>query len=272
MKESFYGRVMQTSADDSISRHAEEVAVRGFTVIPNLFAASELSDWRQRIDRIYAEQEADFGRDALIAIQELDICRAPLLYDLKLIELATHPFILSVVRQFLGDWFILNLQNANITRPRETHQQGLWHRDLPYQNWVTSRPLAINALLAIDEFSDDTGGTQVLPFSHKSEFLPSDQFIAANSVMAAAPAGSAVIFDSMLFHRAGVNRSGTARRSVNHLYSTPIMKQQYDFPRALGDQPGLDPDIARLLGYTSQVPVDDRAWRSARAARIRGTK
>ena len=86
--------------------------------------------------------------------------------------------------------------------------------------------------------------------------------------------GASVLLNlgSMLFHRAGVNRSGTARRSVNHLYSTPIMKQQYDFPRALGDQPGLDPDIARLLGYTSQVPVDDRAWRSARAARIRGTK
>lgn len=268
MKDKFYGRIEQAQADDVVARHAEEIAVRGFTIVPNLFTAEELAGWRERIDAVYAKQEAEFGADALTAIQELDMCRAPLLYDFEFIRLAAHPVILSVVQRLLGDWFILNLQNAIINRPNKIHHQSSWHRDLPYQNWVISRPLAINALLAIDEFSTITGGTHVVPFTHKTEVLPSDAYIEANRVVAAAPAGSAIVFDSMLFHRAGANTSQIIRRAVNHLYTTPILKQQYDFPRALGERPGIEPAIARLLGYTSQVPLDDRAWRAARAARV----
>lgn len=272
MKESFYGRIEQVRADDDVARHAEEIAMRGFTVVPNLFTADELARWREKIDAVYARQEAEFGREALAAIQELDMCRAPLLYDFEFMQLAAHPRILSLVQRLLGDWFILNLQNAIINRPNRKHHQSSWHRDLPYQNWVISRPLAINALLAIDEFSEITGGTHVVPFTHKTEVLPSDAYIEANRVVAAAPAGSAIVFDSMLFHRAGGNTSQIIRRAVNHLYTVPILKQQYDFPRALGERPELDSALARLLGYTSQVPLDDRAWRSARAARLNASR
>ena len=77
------------------------------------------------------------------------------------------------------------------------------------------------------------------------------------------------MFDSMLFHRAGANTSTITRRAVNNLYTIPIMKQQYDFPRGLGERPDLSPGIARLLGYTSQVPIDDRAWRKERTLKLR---
>ena len=270
MKESSYGQFKQTLADDDVARHVEEIMVRGYTIIPDVLSTIELSVWRDRIDTVYARQEDEFGRSDLEAIQELDVCRAPLLYDFEFVKLATLSRIIEVVRSFLGDWFILNLQNAIINRPGTCHHQSSWHRDLPYQNYVISKPLAINALLAIDEFSPETGGTHVVPFTHKTEVLPSDFYIDNNRVIAKAPAGSAIVFDSMLFHRAGVNRSQIIRRAVNHLYTTPIIKQQYDFPRALGKPEQLDPDLARLLGYTSQVSLDDKAWRSGRVARLLG--
>lgn len=268
MKENFYGRVEQTSADDYISRHVEEISVRGFTIMPDLLSSEELIGWRHKIDDIYKCQEKEFSYDALAAINELDVCRAPLLYDFDFIRLATHPKILAVVQQFLGDWFILNLQNAIINRPGTSHHQSSWHRDLPYQNFVISRPLAINALLIIDEFSEETGGTHVIPFSHKTEVLPSDAYIDGNRIIVSAPAGSAIVFDSMIFHRAGTNRSQIIRRAVNHLYTVPIIKQQYDFPRALEHQTELDPAVSRLLGFTSQVPLNDKAWRLARTAKL----
>jgi len=267
MKASFYGNVRQTVADDEVAKSVEEITLRGFTIITDLLTAEELIGWREKIDRIYEKQEIEFGREALGAIQELDICRAPLLYDFEFIGLAIHQRFLPIIRAFLGDWFVLNLQNAIINRPNQVQHQSAWHRDLPYQNYVISRPLAINVMLAIDEFSDKTGGTFVLPFTHKSEVLPSDSYIDANRVVAAAPAGSAIIFDSMLFHRAGTNTSAIIRRAVNQLYTTPIIKQQYDFPRALGARPELEPAVARLLGYDSQVPLDDQAWRRARSER-----
>ena len=42
------------------------------------------------------------------------------------------------------------------------------------------------------------------------------------------------MFDSMLFHRAGSNRSGRPRRGVNHVYGLPFLKPPISFPRALG--------------------------------------
>ena len=177
MKENFYGYLEQVQIDDEISRYAEEISTRGFTIIPNLFTNEELGRWRNKIDAVYKQQEAEYGREALIEIQELDLCRAPLFYDFEFIELATHPVVMSVVRKFLGEWFILNLQNAIINRPNQIHHQSSWHRDLPYQNWVISHPLAINALLAIDEFSEETGGTFVVPFTHKTEKIPSDSYL-----------------------------------------------------------------------------------------------
>jgi hypothetical protein len=271
MNERAYGVVDQTVCDNDLACQIEEVTLKGFTVIPNVIPGHELATWRQKIDHIYTVQEEQFGRDALMAISELDVCRAPLLYDRDFLKLATAPTTQSVVRAFLGDWFILNLQNAIINRPATVHHQSAWHRDLPYQNLVTSHPLGINVLLAIDEFSEETGGTTLLPFSHKSETLPSSEYIARNRVAVCAPAGSAVVFDVMLFHKAGSNRSNIVRRAVNQLFTRPIIKQQYDFAVALAQhRSSFDMDVERLLGFTSRVAVDDKSWREARTSRLRG--
>lgn len=265
-----YGRVEQTQVADVVARHAEEITVKGFSVLPGVLAPEALADWRQRIDAVYAAQESEFGRAALEEINEQDLCRAPLLYDPRFIDLAATQRVLALVRHFLGDWFILNLQNAVINRPSVRHHQSAWHRDLSHQNFVISRPLAINALVVIDGFSEQTGGTQVLPFSHRSEKLPSDAYIQENLHTVTAAAGSVIVFDSMLYHRAGANTSKAVRRAVNLLYTVPIIKQQYDLPRALGLRQELSPDLLRLLGYSSQVPLDDRSWRRARAERLKG--
>lgn len=267
--EKSYGVVDRAVAIDEMDLHVEAVRNRGFSVMENVLSADDLVLWRTRIDAAYATQEAEFGRERLVAINEQDVCRAPLLYDRSFIELARHPKIMAMVRAFLGEYFILNLQNAIINRPNIQHHQSSWHRDLPYQNFVISKPLSINALFAIDEFSSGTGGTQFLPFSHRIETLPTPSYVEANRVVGNAPAGSVVIFDSMLFHRAGTNSSTNVRRAINQMYTVPILKQQYDFPRALvADKDGFDADTRRLLGFTSQVPLNDRDWREARADKL----
>lgn len=268
MKQAYYGRISQTQVVDDAARHAEEVTLKGFSIVENVLTLDQLRNWRAKIDEVYQRQEDDFGRDALIEIQELDVCRAPLIHDFSFIELAALPRLLSIVELLLGDWFILNLQNAVINRPSTDHHQGSWHRDLPHQNFVISRPLAVNALLALDDFSAETGGTRLLPYSHRAEILPSDEYIEQNGFISQVSAGSAIVFDSMLFHRAGANTSSIVRRSVNHMYTVPIMKQQYDFPLALANVVGDDAFLRQLLGFTCQVPRDDKAWRTARQERL----
>ncbi len=110
---------------------------------------------------------------------------------MSFVELATQPLILSVVKKFLGDFFILNLQNAIINRPNETHTKvhgiATCHTRIGSypDHWRSTRfwPSMV---------SEMTGGTRVVPFSHKTEILPSDAYIAGDNVVAAATAGSAI--------------------------------------------------------------------------------
>jgi ectoine hydroxylase-related dioxygenase (phytanoyl-CoA dioxygenase family) len=274
MQHKFYGKVKRRQPTGDFDCWREELENLGYTIILDLYTAAEIPMWRKRIDAVYQRQADEFGRDALEAIQDLDIARAPLLYQDDFLSMATHPLILSLMKEIFGEWFILNLQNAVINRPQLGHHQTAWHRDLPYQNFTSSQPLSVNVLFVIDDFSVLTGGTQVLPCSHRSDTFPSDAYLDAHKTQVAAPAGSAIVFDSMLFHRAGVNTSQAIRRAVNHTYTVPILKQQYDFPRAMtAAGRGADyftPEVSRLLGFSSQVAMDDRSWRSARIRRTKG--
>jgi ectoine hydroxylase-related dioxygenase (phytanoyl-CoA dioxygenase family) len=267
MKENFYGNLNQVECNNDIDLYIEEIKNDGFAIIENVLLEEELKNYRKKIDEIYKTQEKEFGLERLTSIKEKNMCRMPLKYDDYFINIATNKVVLEVVERFLGQFYILNLQNAIINNPNETHHQSSWHRDLPYQNYVISNPLSINALFCIDDFSVETGGTVVVPYTHKTEILPSDKYIKKHAVTGVAKAGSVIVFDSMLFHKAGYNSSNIIRRAVNHQYQIPLLKQFYDFPKALNGKFSDDKFLAQLLGYTSQIPLDDVAWRENRLAR-----
>jgi ectoine hydroxylase-related dioxygenase (phytanoyl-CoA dioxygenase family) len=264
----FYGAAPPQVVVDEVERHAEELSLLGYSIMEAVLPADQLSDWRTRIDAAYKVQMEELGEETLARIKELDICRAPLLQDRTFIEMVMNEKVLTVMKRMLGDWFILNLQNAIINRPEQAHHQSAWHRDLPYQNWVISRPLAIGALFVIDEFSKLTGCTMILPSSHRQESSPSESWIGKHAVSVEAPPGSVIFFDAMVFHRAGKNTSKITRRAVNHLYTAPILKQQYDFPRGLGETFCGDSTTMRVLGFTSQVPCTAAQWRRERARKF----
>lgn len=269
----FYGNQEQNTIGSAIDGYVEEIRLRGYAVIPNVFSAQELEVWRTKIDAVYAQQEKEFGGpEALDAIQEKDVARAPLIYDRDFLGFAMQPIVMQVVHKILGEWAILSLQNAIINRPNTKHHQSTWHRDLPHAKFIALSPIAINALYAIDAFSEATGGTQILPFTHQSLTLPSAEFIEKNAITANVPAGSVILFDSLIFQRAGVNTATITRRAVNQLYTLSLIKQQYDFPAVFGDPSQFDEPTQRMLGYPSRVLRDDKEFRAVRAARLKKAK
>ena len=142
-----------------------------------------------------------------------------------------------------------------INPPRsERYNQGAWHRDLPYQHFVSLRPLAINALFCLDPFTIENGATKVLPASHQREAFPSDRFIETEALAIIAPAGSFIILDCMTFHSGGINTTDRPRRAVNHVYSIPLFRQQIDLPVALGETFVADRELRELLGYDVRTP------------------
>ena len=131
---------------------------------------------------------------------------------------------------------------------------------------------SINVMFAIDEFSSETGATLVVPGTHQQTSLPDQEFLQRNAVPAECPAGSMVVFDSTLWHAAGVNTSGKDRLAINHQFTRSYIKQQIDYVRALGDPTVLEqaPRTQQLLGWHTRavtslaeyyLPEDERLYR-----------
>jgi len=246
---------------------AEEVRNIGYTIIDGGYASDELELMRTKIDAIYEQQLREIGGESeLKRMNDADLARCLTGYDDYFLNLAIHPGLMAVVRKLMGEYFILMSQNAVINRPTDEHYQVTWHRDLNYQHFVSSRPLAISALYVVDAFSEETGGTILIPASHKSEVFPSDEYARKHSLTIAAPEGSIIIFDAMLYHRSGTNRSGRVRRAVNHIFTLPLIKQQISLPNMLQGKFSDDPFLRFFLGYDSETGPTVEAWRRKKLA------
>jgi hypothetical protein len=262
-----YGVNEQEVAADDLSAHAERIRLAGYSVLAGVFTARDTADLAARLDEVLRRQTEEFGSERLEQIGDGFTARCPLVDDSAFLNVAAHPRLLAVVRLLLGDYVVLMQQNGVINPPQEEHTQGAYHRDLPYQHFVSSRPLAVSALFCIDPFRTDTGATIVIPGSHRAERFPSADVAASLEVSVSAEPGSFVVFDAMLFHRAGDNRSGRVRRAVNNVFSVPIIAQQISLPSALNGRYSDDPEMARLLGYDSTPAASVVDWRTRRLRR-----
>lgn len=245
----------------------EEIAVRGFAAVPALLPPAEVERLNGRMDEIYARQCQDVGGEAALAsMNDADNARCLLAYSDDFLALATHPTIVAVAKAILGENLVLLMQNGVINRPDRKQFQTNWHRDLNYQHWVCSRPIALSALVCLEDFNEETGGTVFLPGSHLVEQFPSQAIVAQGEITPNLPAGSVILFNSMTFHRAGENRSQRVRRAVNHVIGAPILAQQVDIPAMLHRPAPEDPWLAGYLGYRWNPMRDVSAWRRHRIA------
>ncbi len=266
-----HGVSRQRQIASPIDRHIEEIERVGFTILHNVLDSEELNRARTGIDNTYEVQVQELGDEArLRSINDADIARSLLVYnDFFLDRVAVNAAVLDIVRTFLGANISLSSQVGILSRPANSLYQLAWHRELQYQHFVSSKPLAIQSLFCIDEFSATSGGTFVLPGSHLIEEFPSDEFVREHETQICAPAGSALVFNSMLYHRAGANAGDSTRRAINNLYTLPIIQQQINFAKMLGGRHADDPFLRGLLGYEWSTADSVLDWRSARLARLR---
>ena len=224
----------------------------------------------EAFDRAHLTQLAQHGADALTAIDEHNTIRAPLSLEPIFLTLGTNPVILKLCEALLGDRFILNQQNGIINPPHGAkYNQGAYHRDLPHQHFVTSRPLALNALFCLDLFAAENGATRVISGSHKQEAFPSDSAVEVLETQVVAPAGSFIVLDGMVFHSGSINRTAVARRAVNHVYTLPFIKQQIELPALLGEKYRDDPVLGSLLDYDNEPARSVATYYERRTARRR---
>ena len=247
----FYG-VLQRTADGSvIDAIAEQVRCLGYAVLDSGYDPAKLTALSIEFDTLHSRYLAHYGVDHLGSIDEENTLRALLVQGSGVfLDLVFNENLLSVLKKLIDGKFILNQQNGIINPPQQTYNQAAWHRDLPYQHFLSTTPLAINALFCMDDFTVENGATFVLPASHKSAAFPSANHVKRNALQVEAKAGSFILLDCMMFHAGGFNTTNAKRRAVNHLYNIPFLKQQIVMPDSMR-QHDLSIEQRQILDFDS---------------------
>ena len=176
-------------------------------------------------------------RQRLERAGELGVLRLMLAYDC-FFRLLEQPQLLEIVDATVSETAILHLQNGLMLPPLEADAPDVFqlrfHRDFP--RVLNGYLMSVNVFVAVDEFTEENGGTLVVPGTHQSEAAPSEEYMRANSVSVVCPAGSLLVFDSTVMHAAGSNRSNRDRLAINHQFTRSYVKPQIDYVRALGNE------------------------------------
>lgn len=267
--EGAYGVVEREHDDSPFGVHLQELVINGFTVLGAGFGPGDRDALASAVEEAHQSYVAFHGHEQLSSVGEAHTVRALLATGgSRFAHLALAPKLLELVGAAMRTRFILNQQNAIINPAREPYRQGLWHRDLPYQHYVSSRPLAVNALYCVDDFTAANGATWLLPGTHRVERFPSPSYVRTHAMQAIAPAGSFLVLDCMIFHAGGWNSTDSDRRGVNHVYTLPSAAQQVSLA-GIGEVLGLDPDNRAILGDGFGAAADAGDYIRGRIARLR---
>lgn len=174
--------------------------------------------------------------------------------DPSFVALAEHPLALHVVRAVLGWPALLSNISGNIVGPGAT--AGVLHADQVFvpRPWP-KRPQGLNVAWCIDDFTRDNGATEVAPGSHRLARNPRADEAPPELVAIEAPAGTALIFESRLWHRTGANTSSDAwRAAVFPFYTTPTYRTQENWFLSLAPEvvDAASDTLLTLLAYKTE--------------------
>lgn len=276
----------------------------GYTIHENLLDDDEVAALRDRLlEQAHLEREEGVATYRLSshsngAIGERNLGRPPEGTDISwqaslalvnkgraFIDLVMHPVVADYGRHILSGtpYYLAQSTGLLVRRGSGGQVMHIDHQPVPFGIPV---PIYFHAMVALSDFEADMGATQVVPGSHLAGRPPGIAFDAVSgkavstedvpTVAAICKAGSAIIFESRLWHFQGTAFSDKIRLSILNGYCMHFIRAQDDYVASLHDDvyESLSEKERAMLGfevvseYTGRVfprfPGDRRANTNAR--------
>ncbi len=239
----------------------------GLTLLPSFVPADLLARLASELDAVYEEQRGLQLRNGVGQGTDGTVHHLPCAGGAFLELLERNP-CQTLLEQYFQGPCILNTYGGVLNLPNEVSYVGGIHRDL--RTFSGDVNLMAQLLVMLDDFTEENGATYLLTGSHRLREKPADTLFFRDAVRAVGSAGSIVVFNSNLWHAAGVNRSNRPRRALTLAFTRPFIKQQLDYPRALGYDraESFSPVLRQLLGYNARVPTSLDEWYQAPEKRL----
>jgi Phytanoyl-CoA dioxygenase (PhyH) len=256
-----YGVLEQRVNADKIDQSIEELKINGFSLLSSDFSSDSVEKFS---DCFYAANELyrkRFERSIKKCAGEKGVIRCLPFFDAAFFKILFNQPLHSLLSRLLGDYYICSQVNGLINEPNDSGFSQLpWHRDLPFRHLIFSRPIAINALYAVDDFTLENGCTQVIPGSHRNEEFCSIEAVSSLKKPVVCRAGDFIILDCMTYHSGTLNKSESSRRAINHVFTIPALRQQVHLPSIFGDASEFNDQEKKILGYGLDHPRSIEEW------------
>ena len=161
-----YGILIQNEVANEIEEICEQIKYDGYAVIPSMISSKLARSLREKALQLNEEQNKTYGASTLAKLGEANQIRLPLVHDRRFLDLINVKIlkdVLTALFDLTKSYYILNQQNIVINTGDGPHNQASWHRDFPYISGTSDTVHAYSALITLDEFTEDNGGTRLVP-------------------------------------------------------------------------------------------------------------
>ena len=253
------GFSLQSSQFD-LQKHLLNLKEDGLTYIPNAYSKAECARYVSKCNAIMEKLIADKK-----ATRDGD-CRNIwnfFKHDPELLDLVYHPALEEILKNSIDEDFVLvagniiNRQRFNLTSGGSNYADD-WHTDSRY---LGGQRLAagfnFGFIVMLEDFTKENGATHFIRGTQKLRERPNRMGDYQYETLTG-EAGTAVIFDSGVWHRGGTP-SEKSRWGVFSMYGPWFMKPYFRFPEMLGEdfKKKLTPELKRLFHYDSIPPLDE---------------
>ena len=216
----------------------------GYLHAKNVLTPELLAEVRTAFDKIWDENAGKPCNQHVLLKNPLFI---------KLIE---HPAILDRHRAIFGRQVQLLQYDFLRQGPKSTSPLRGWHRDFAFPG---DNPISINTILYLDDMTDETGPTYVVPGTHRGTAMPPADRRGESlpgEVAAYANAGDAVFINSAIWHSGSRNSGNGLRRGI-YLYYGHWWLKRYDAHQTMPWQPLENASEQRLRLLGVKMPDND---------------
>lgn len=241
----------------------DELNDKGITLLKNQLSTEWIENLKLAVDGSFDAHRAIQLKNN-VEIKTNGVALHVVLNDGIFIKFLEHLSELGLMDEIKENYFksnfILNSFGALNSIPNSPSFAAVVHRDIRF--FSGSLNVMLNILVMLDDFTEENGATLLLPESHKKEEKPSDEEFHQQAIQMTGKKGDILLFNSNVWHAAAINKTPNSRRALTLTFSKSFVKQQLDYPRAMGYEnlESYPENIQQILGCFSRVPASLDEW------------
>jgi ectoine hydroxylase-related dioxygenase (phytanoyl-CoA dioxygenase family) len=247
-----------------LEAHARELDAQGYTILRDFLPPEEVRAVREGLKPWLGSHKGRNNFEGYKTERVYTLVARGAVFE----RIAEDARVMALCARYLHPGFLLTASQAICIYPGETAQP--LHYDDGFYTIPRPRPtVSISTIAAVDTFTAENGGTEIIPGSHQwddrqvaglfegilsGKTAPAE--LERQLVPVEMPAGACVVFLGTLVHRGGANRSNAPRLAFSNQYCQPWARTQENFFLSVPPERArkMSPRLQNLLGYNIWPP------------------